>query len=112
MHHTKRLFSHDPDSKITTWWHSNDENDEVILEKEQDYTDLIAGNKAEYDMYSGPTDKWGDWSHVARIPMILHNELQRTGKLYDRAYMTRMLNSREWRCWRTRPGRVDVRLEK
>lgn len=108
----KRLFSHDPDSKITTWWHDNDENDEIILHKEQDETYILELNKAEYDSYSGPQSHWGDWSQVARFPMILYNQLQRTGQLYDKAYMTRMLNSTEWRKYRTRPGRVSIRLEK
>jgi hypothetical protein len=112
MHHTKRLFSHDPVSKITTWWHDNDENDEVILHKEQDITELLEDNKASFDSYSGPDAKWGDWAQVARLPTILHAELAASGKLYDKAYMTRMLNSTEWRQYRTRPGRVDIRLEK
>lgn len=108
----KRLFSYDPESKVTTWWHDNDENDEIVLEKEQDVTEILEANKASYDSYSGPSDKWGDWHQVARLPITLYFELQRTGKLYDKAYMTRMINSTEWRQYRTRPGRVDVRLEK
>jgi hypothetical protein len=108
----RRLFSHDPISKITTWWNDNDENDEIILHKEQDITELLEGNKLEYDTYSGPSHKWGDWAQVARLPITLYNELRQSGKLFDKAYMTRMLNSTEWRMYRTRPGRVDVRLEK
>lgn len=108
----KRLFSHDPVSHVTKWWHDNDLNDECVLETVQDSTELMEENAAIYSTYNGPKDKWGDITRVARIPNTEYFRLMQEGKLYDRKYMTTLLNSSEYRKYRTRPGRVDIRIEK
>lgn len=109
----RRLFSHDPDAGITNWWNDDDgETDKVVMHTEQDVSGILEANKAAYGLYNGPKDKWGEWERVASIPLSLYVKLQAEGKLHDKAYITRMLNDSEYRHLRTRPGRVDIRLEK
>lgn len=77
----------------------------------QDVEGIIEDNKAAYSMYDGPKDRWGDWTRVASIPLTMFMKLKQEGKLQDSKYITRLLNDSENRHLRTRPGRLDLRLE-
>jgi hypothetical protein len=107
----RRLFSSDPESGITKWWNDSEESDEIVMHTEQDVTSIMEANKAAYSLYNGPKDKWGEWERVASIPLSMYMKLKSEGKLQDKAYITRMLNDMEYRHLRTRPGKVDIRLE-
>jgi hypothetical protein len=108
----RRLFSRDVESGITKWWNDDDgESDKVVMHTEQDVTSILEANKAAYGLYNGPKDKWGEWERIASIPLSMYVKLKSEGKLQDKAYITRMLNDSEFRSLRTRPGKVDIRLE-
>jgi argonaute-like protein implicated in RNA metabolism and viral defense len=107
----RRLFSSDPESGITRWWNDDDESDKVVMHTQQDITHIVEANKAAYAMYDGPKDKWGDWTRVASIPLSMYMKLKAEGKLHDSKYISRMLNDSENRHLRTRPGKLDLRLE-
>jgi hypothetical protein len=107
----RRLFSHDPEAGITKWWNDEDDSDKVVMHTEQDVEHVLEANKATYALYDGPKDRWGEWTRVASIPLSLYWKLKTEGKLQDAKYITRMLNDSEWRSLRTRPGKLDLRLE-
>jgi len=102
----KRHFDFDPLTGITQTFHMDAGSDTFWIEETQDLTPLIDANKAKFNEFSGPRDKWGDLAHVASIPFLLANQLMQEGKIWDQEYLRRWVNDSDNAVFRTRPGRI------
>lgn len=100
----KKLFSHDPLTGITKYWHDN-EDGSVTVESDQDVSSIMGSNQTgrkEVDKHT----KWGDMSRVASIPLTLYYDLKQKGILDDQAAMKKWLNDPDNELFRTRKGKV------
>lgn len=106
----RRLFDHDAQSGITEFFHYDATNDTFLIEAVQDVEPIVENNKARFKEFSSGRDRWGDdfdnRTHVARIPMVVYQDLLTTGAYRDPVYMKRWLNDPDNAVFRTRPGRV------
>jgi hypothetical protein len=102
---SKKLFDYDPETGTTKWWHYDADKDEATIETEFQVGDLIEANKAQFNS-TDERARWGEWSKVASIPMVLFHRLKQQGIIDDPAAMKKWLNAPENRLFRTRPGRV------
>ena len=103
----KRHFDYDPFTGITQTFHMDADSDTFVIEERQDLTALIDSNRAKFNEYSGPSDKWGDIAHVASIPPIIANELMRSGVAFDRKALRKWLDNPDNAVFRTRPGHLS-----
>lgn len=101
------------------WQHQSDNGTAITVETVQDVEPILDGAKREYaDAPSrfGP----GTFHKVATIPFTVAEELCRQRGLPMREFMqnntdkaravwNELLNARELRSFRTRPGRIDMR---
>jgi hypothetical protein len=123
----KLIHAENNGGKIERWWehYDNSGNKLLTVESLQDATEIIEANKREYNASHG---RHGDLSKVATIPaLVIENTAKgcagvwntSTAAAYreivegktDRAAMVwrELLNAREFRHFRTRPGFVDAR---
>lgn len=101
----RRLFSRDPDTGITRWFHYDAATEECTIHTEQDIEPQLELNQ---QMRNNQTslDRWGDGKIVASIPMTIYAEWVATGKIHDQAFVKRWLNDPANRIHRTFAGRV------
>lgn len=100
----KKVFSHDPMTGITKYWHDNQDGT-VTIESDQDVKAIMEANqfgRKEADKHA----KWGEMTRVASIPLTLYYELQKKGILDDQAAMKKWLNDPDNELFRTRKGKV------
>jgi hypothetical protein len=102
---TKKLFEKDELTGATKYWHYDADKDEAIIETVYDATPYIEQNKALYNAHDS-TDRWGEWTRVAQVPMQLYWELKAKGIADDPKAMKKWLNDRDNLLFRTRPGKV------
>lgn len=100
----KRLFSHDAETGITRWWHTNDDGT-VTIETDQNISPIIEANKNAYKETDKHT-KWGEFARVASLPLTVYYDLLQRGILRDEVALKRWLNTEEARPYRTRVGKV------
>lgn len=89
--------------------------DRIVTETVQDFRPTAERNKFEYNHYDG-TSKSKAWRkdmvHVARVPLVVLEELVKQGiltrgyKIRDDARFDNWLNDPDNRMFRTLPGRV------
>ena len=96
----KRIFSQDPATGITKYWHVNDKG-EYVIETVQDVSTITDANKRQYNENTG---KWGDVQKVASIPLPVYYELKRQGIADDPKALKKWLNDRDNQVFRTRAG--------
>jgi hypothetical protein len=101
---SKRLFDIDPLTGKKEYWHWDDENQRFTIETEQDVTDLLDLNKAQYNDASSSFK--GDMHKVASIPMNIYMDLKQKGIIDDAKKFKAWLNDPDNRYFRTKPGRV------
>jgi hypothetical protein len=112
-----------------TWSHYDaDGKASITVETVQDVAPILDANKRQYN--DAPS-KWGDFAKVASIPtVVIENTAKGCAALWgisvreayseivasktDRARQVwrELLNSREFRYFRTRPGYVPVKAQK
>jgi hypothetical protein len=98
---TKRLFSHDPLTGITKYFHVTEKGEyviETVQETSHDESNTRARNATDR------RTKWGDMSRVASIPLSVYYDLKRRGIADDPKAMKRWLNDADNRVFRTREG--------
>lgn len=100
---TKRLISADKETGIKTYLDYDGTDDNAVIVKEQDVTDIVESNRAAFD--SAPK-RWGDMTHVGRIPMTVYMELKAKGILDDQQELVKWLNDPANGMWRVRPGTI------
>lgn len=96
----KRIFSQDPATGITKYWHVNS-NGEYVIETAQDVSTIADSNKRHYNDNTG---RWGDMQRVASIPLPVYYELKRQGIADDPKALKKWLNDRDNQVFRTRAG--------
>lgn len=82
----------------------------LILETKQDVSHIIESNKKMFNQVTS-TDKWGDLTHVARLPLTVIDDLNKKNimrgfAVIDETAFRSFLNNPDNRFFRTRPGRV------
>lgn len=100
---TKRLISSDEETGIKTYLDYDGTDDDAVIVKEQDVTEIVESNRAAFD--SAPK-RWGDMTHVGRIPMTVYMELKAKGILDDQQELVKWLNDPANGMWRVRPGTI------
>ena len=96
----KRVFSHDPQSGITKYWHVKS-NGEYVIETVQDVSTITDANKRQYN---DTPDRFRDVNKVASIPLPVYYELKRKGIADDPKALRKWLNDADNRVFRTRAG--------
>lgn len=102
---SKRLFSEDPTTGVTKWFHYDDDTDQVHIETVQRVSHVLEGAKRSYNSY-GKKARWGDGDRVAHIPAYVYSKWCAEGKLGDQTTIRNWLNDPANKGFRTRPGRV------
>ena len=100
-----KLFDYDPLTKTVQWFHWDEasKGKEMIIQTQQDTTDLIESNKFEYNNHD---EGWGEGRLVARIPLSIYAQLNKQGITKDQKAFRRWLNDPDNRCFRLRGGRI------
>ena len=101
----RRVICVNPLTGVTSSFEYDDAIDAMHFIEEQDVTALLEWNKK---LYNEP-GKWGDGAVVAKMPMVLREQLKRDGVIRedgDTTLYKRWLNDPDNRGWRIRPGRV------
>ena len=90
----------------------SDDGDQLIIKQEQNITDIIEANKADYNATDSKSG-WGDTlnNRVARIPLTVFAELEKQGitrgfTIIDKKRFKDWLNNPDNRVFRTRAGRI------
>lgn len=105
-----KVFDVDPMFNILRLWHYDTDTDKVTIETRQGATDsynaLLDLNAASRNLTSAKTPYQDGMHHVARIPLVILEDLQRRGITRDQKEMKKWLNDPENRYFRTREGKV------
>lgn len=105
-----RIFDVNPMFGILRIWHYDDETDQVTIETRQGahdvYNQLIDQNNALRNQTSRKTPYRDGLHHVARVPLVILEELMRKGIAKDKKAMKKWLNDPDNRVFRTREGVV------
>ena len=97
-----RILASDPITKKTELWHAQTDGG-VVIESKQDVTDVIEANKTDFNAQTGFSK---DFHHVARIPLVVYEELMRKGIAQDPKRLKAWLNDSDNRAFRSHPGRI------
>lgn len=86
------------------------ENGGFVKVQKADLTSTLESNKRSYAQ-TDERARWGDWSKVASIPLVVFHELNKQGicrgfHVIDQKRMKAWLNDPENRYFRTRPGKI------
>lgn len=100
---SKRLITDDALTGIKTYLEYDGTDDNAVIRKEQDVTGIVESNRAAFD---AAPKRWGDMTHVGRIPLTVYYELERKGILNDQDALRKWLNDPENAMWRVRPGTI------
>ena len=100
-----RIFDVNPQFGITQFWHYDPDTDKVVIEAKQSHAAIVEANKSEFNA-TDERARWGEGQHVARILLVILQDLQLKGILADQKKFKAWLNDPENRHFRTRPGKV------
>ena len=98
----KRIFSQDPLTGITKYWHVTDKG-EYVIETQQNVSSIVEANKRRYN---DGTKRWGDLNKVASIPLSVYYDLKRRGIADDPVALKKWMNDPDNRVFRTRSGNL------
>ena len=96
-------MDHDPKTGISHVFYYDDMTDEATIVAEQDVSSVVELNKKSFNETHG---KFGEFSKVASLPLVVYNDLQKKGILNDEKAFKRWLNDPDNRFFRTRPGTI------
>ena len=99
----KKLLDTDPITGIRHVFNYDEMTDEATITAEQDVSDVIEANKT---AFNDAPDRYGEFTRVAQIPMVIYMDLKKKGILDDQVALKRWLNDPDNRFFRTRPGQV------
>lgn len=84
------------------------DGDRLVVADEQDVQAVTDLNRAEYATYRRGTDRWGEWGDlVARIPLVVWDDLVRRRIAYDDKALLKWLDDPDNAAFRRRPGRLS-----
>ena len=107
----KMILDYDAISGISHWTDTDEDTGMTYFGADQDATAIFDWNRA---LYNDDHGKWGEWTHVASIPILMIARLMANGTL-DKDYrvldpdefrkeMKKVLNDSDYNKIRTRPG--------
>lgn len=101
-----RILDFDPEMGITEKYYEID--GQWYIEHQQDVEGILELNKAQYNS----TDERARYkkevfNHVARLPLVVQEDLRQKGILNDKKAFLKWLDQPENRAFRTRPGRLS-----
>lgn len=99
---SKRLFSTDPFTGITTYWSMDPQTGKVTIQKEQKMQPIADANKRASNETGNA--KFGDIARVASIPLSVYYDLKRRGIADDPVALKKWLNDGDNSVFRTRGG--------
>ena len=104
-----KIFNVDPYTGRHTVAHEDGEGG-IILETKQDVSQIVEGNKKMFNEVTS-LDRWGDITHVARLPLTVIDDLNKKGimrgfHVLNEKEFKAFLNHPDNRFFRTRPGKV------
>lgn len=105
------ILSEDITTRQRTTWNPDVQDGSVVVATEQDVQPVIEANKAKFNQNTGGFK--GDMHHVARIPMVVMEQLFReglvdvSGRPTDERRFLAWLDDPANRAWRTKPGRLS-----
>lgn len=104
-----KLFNVDTEVGRHTVAH-DDGDGGLILETKQDISEILEANKRDYNSITS-VDRWGDLTHIARIPYTVIDDLNKKGimrgfAVVDEGAFASFLNNPENRFLRVRPGNI------
>ena len=106
---TKRVLHADPEtgsiSLYSNFW-GDDGRRKMAIENLQDVEPIMEAAKARYNSFDERAPWKGDLHYVGTIPISMYYGMHREGKTKDQSYLRKWLNSREFRFFRTRPGKI------
>lgn len=105
----KRVLKQDADTRTVQTAYADGEGG-LIIKTSQDVSAIIEQNKREYAQTDAHT-KWGEWSKIGSIPLVVIQDLNQKGILrgfavVDQKKFKEWLNNPDNRHFRTRAGRV------
>ncbi|BCH22461.1 hypothetical protein [Mesorhizobium sp. L-8-3] len=99
-----RLFSHDPQTGVTSWWLDLG-NGTAVIRTDTPVDELLDENAEAYNDSLGR--RFGDGKVVASIPLnIYHDQLAEAHRQGDRNYVKRWLNDADHQKFRKFRGNV------
>lgn len=101
-----RPFGYDPALRLNRSFHYDKVDDSFVIATEQDVTDIVESNKAEFNLFDERSGWKGEWHKVASIPLSVLFEPGMAEIVNDDRAFRRWLNDRDHSKYRTRPGRV------
>lgn len=98
------LVSHDPKMGRTTWMRENDDGSTTVR-TDHAVDQVIQQNRLENNAQE---KGWkGDWHKVASIPLnVYYDQLHAASLQDDQKYVSKWLNDRDNRAWRTKDGEI------
>lgn len=100
---SKMILDYDPLTAMSHWVDTDEETGITSYGVDQNVDLILDWNKA---LYNDDHGKWGEWAHVASIPMAMFLEWEREGILQDQDKLKQKINDPEFLYFRTRPGAV------
>lgn len=102
-----KILSTDPVTRKREVFHYDNVEEAMVIENEQDTTPVLDRNK--YDMNTSNGSFMGSQMqyHVARIPLVIYEDLVRQGIADDEKALRRWLDDPDNRFMRTHPGRLS-----
>ena len=97
----RKVLDTDPLTGISHVFYAD--NDQYTVTVEQDVTSIIEANKADFN--NAPS-RFGEWTHVGRIPLSILTDFQKDGRDRDQKFLARWLNDSAHLYFRTHPGNI------
>ena len=101
-----KLFDTVPEFGIKRIWHYDESNDTATIEEIQDHTNIVEANKADFNSIDERA-RYGEFTKVASIPLVILQELKIKGILDDQTAFKKWLDDPDQRFFRTRPGKLS-----
>ncbi len=99
----KMIIDYDPMTGISHWTETDEETGYTRYGADQETAPILEANTADYNESHG---RFGEFTHVARIPMLMYEAWVAEGKDTDQGFLKKFLNDIGFRKLRTRPGRI------
>ncbi|MEX3555344.1 MAG: hypothetical protein VB131_01515 [Burkholderia gladioli] len=101
-----RVFDTIPEFGIVQYWHYDPASDTATIESVQDHAAIVETNRRAFNATDERARYHDGMHHVARIPLVVLQDLMAKGITKDPKAMKKWLNDPENRYFRVRPGRV------
>ena len=100
------LLRADPVSRTRTTMHYSELDENLVVYRQQDVTDIIEYNKARSNLFDSAKNPWGEWGGwVGRIPETVYYALPKDLR-EDGDALLAWLQDRDNSVWKIRPGRL------